>query len=62
MLLLLLHDGCDMTADGRNALTDSKDPPIAIEKMNAATMAEFLDLIILSFLCGGTMRTYCCGV
>jgi len=62
MLLLLLHDGCDMTADGRNALTDSKDPPIAIEKMNAATMAEFLDLIILSFLCGATMRTYCCGV
>jgi len=62
MLLLLLHDGCDMTVDGRNALTDSKDPPIAIEKMNAATIAEFLDLIILSFLCGATMRTYCCGV
>mmetsp|Transcript_352 Transcript_352/g.688 ORF Transcript_352/g.688 Transcript_352/m.688 type:complete len:107 (+) Transcript_352:1344-1664(+) len=61
MLLLLLHDGCDITADGRNASTDSKDHPIAIEKMNAVTMAGFPDLIILSLLCSATMKTYCCG-
>mmetsp|Transcript_7727 Transcript_7727/g.12404 ORF Transcript_7727/g.12404 Transcript_7727/m.12404 type:complete len:87 (-) Transcript_7727:39-299(-) len=48
--MLLRHDGCDMTADGRNDSTASRDPPKAIDNIYATTRVGFLDLIILIFV------------